>query len=193
MPPKAISDDDLRKAAADVAYEFKMFRQAYKRYLSSVPLPAPVTTGRPPQMATARQWGASLGHNDSTIDVPLTLSTDTAKLSSQCVTHLYRDALLIHFRVLMDFFYEKDEKDDIRAHHYTRGTPRKAPAWHDEFKIKCNKLFAHLTYNRTGYRIREEHHWYDIPDKVKDMEAEITGFLKSLTPESMAWFDVIDG
>jgi hypothetical protein len=179
MPPKTISDDDLRKAATDVAYEFKMFRQACKRYLSPVPLfPAP---------------SQGLGHNDSTINMPLTLWANTATLSSQCMTHLDRDALLIHFRVLMDFFYQKDEKDDIRAHHYTRGTPRKAPAWRDEFGEKCNKLFAHLTYARTAYRIREGHHWFDIPDKVMDMEAEITGFLKALTPERMAWFEVIDG
>jgi len=54
-------------------------------------------------------------------------------------------------------------------------------------------LFAHLTCARTKYRISEAHHWYDIPPKVIDMEAEITGFLKSLTPERLVWFEVTDG
>jgi hypothetical protein len=182
-----ISDDSLRKAALDVAYEFKLFREAYKRYRSP-DLPAPV----PPIIP---ELSLSRGHNDSTINMPLTLSANTATLSPQSMAHLDRDALLIHFRVLMDFFYggEEKRKDDIRAHHYTRGAPRNAPTWHVEFREKCNKLFAHLTYSRTAYRIRDGHHWYDIPEKVMDMEAEITGFLMSLTPERMAWFEVIDG
>jgi hypothetical protein len=117
------------------------------------------------------------------------MGLDTATLSPHCMIYLDRDALLIHFRVLMDFFYAADCRDDIRAHHYTRGAPRTAPAWHPEFKTKCNKLFAHLTYDRTAYRITDEHHWFDIPDKVEDMEGEITSFLQSLTTERRAWFE----
>jgi hypothetical protein len=178
MSPKTMTDDKLRSAAIDVAYEFKLFRHAWDRYRSLVS----------PTFSTPL-----LGHNDSTINMPLTLSAKTATLSSQCVTHLNRDALLIHFRVLMDFFFnEKEEQDDIRARHYTLGAPRKAPAWYGEFSLKCNKLFAHLTYNRIAYRIDENNYWYDIPDKVLDMETEIIGFLKSLTLERLAWFDVID-
>jgi len=185
MPQRTDDDDGLRKAAVDVAYEFKLFRQAYKRYRS------PELLGAVPPIFPPLSLGR--GHNDSAINMPLTLSASTATLPSQSTAHLDRDALLIHFRVLMDFFYLGELKDDIRAHHYARGKPRNAPAWHDEFREKCNKLFAHLTYTRTDYRIREDHHWHEIPDRVVDMEAEITSFLKSLTPERMAWFEVIDG
>jgi hypothetical protein len=118
---------------------------------------------------------------------------NAATLSPQCMIYLDRDALLIHFRVLMDFFFKRDpRRDDILAHHYTRRTPRETPAWHGDFKTKCDKLFAHLTYHRTASRIAEAHHWHEIPDRVNDMQAEITGFLKSLTPERMLWFEVID-
>ena len=125
MLTKSISDDDLRKAATDVAYEFKMFRQACKRYFS----PVPPTFVEPPP---------GLGHNDSTINMPLTLQANAAPLSAQCVSPLDRDAFLIHFRVLMDFFYQKEEKDDIRAHHYTCETPESLP--HGPMSLKGNVI-----------------------------------------------------
>ena len=181
MSPKTISDEKLRKAAVDVAYEFKMFREARSRYMSPI---QPVTGAH-----GAGLGGAGLGHNDSRAGIPLPLSASTSTFSPTSRTYLDRDALLIHTRVLMDFFFGQGIHDDVLAHHYTGATPRTAPPWCDAFKLKCNKLYAHLTYERTARRERDDHHWYDVP--VKEIEAEITNFLKSLTPERQEWFQVV--
>jgi len=115
-------------------------------------------------------------------------------LSLTYMPYLDRDALLIHLRVLMDFIYKGEDRDDVRAHHYIPGgQPLNAPEWYKDFRDKCNKLFAHLTYGRTEFRVRQAHHWREIPERVESLEGAITGFLRSLTPERRAWFDLTDG
>lgn len=179
--PITVPEDKLRKAAVDVAYEFKMFREARNRYMSPIRSVAGA--------AAAGFGGAGLGHNDSRAGMPLPLSATTSTFSPTYTAYLDRDALLIHTRVLMDFFYGAGGGDDVLAHHFTGATRRSVPPWPKAFRIKCNKLFAHLTYERTARRDRDEHHWYDIP--VKEIEAEITKFLNSLTPERQEWFQVV--
>ncbi len=170
-------DDKLRQAAIDVAYEFKMFREARNRYLMSV-------------LPTAA--GVQLGHNDSRAGMPLTISAAAGAPSSHYAAYLNRDALLIHIRILGDFFYKPDDEDDIRAHHYRGGGPRQPPAWSGDFNKKCNKLFAHLTYRRAEYRVRDEHHWHEVPGWTQDIDVDITQFLESLTAEQRNWFQVSD-
>jgi hypothetical protein len=82
MPPK--DDEELQSAAIDVAYEFKLFREAHQRYfLNTRPVGSP-----------------GLGHNNSMADMPLMLSANQTALPSQDSTdHLNRDALLIHVRI----------------------------------------------------------------------------------------------
>lgn len=177
MVSKNIPEEALRNAATDVAYEFKMLREARRRYFAAVSpaLPDP-----------------SLGSNNAAIPVPLTLSAN-ATTPAELLSYLDRDALLIHLRVLIDFFFGKETQDDVRAHHYTGEAPRPYPAWYVEFREKCNKLFAHLTLDRTTRRLTARHEWYEIPTVATDMEAEISRFLislKSLRPERLAWFGV---
>jgi len=169
-------EDKLRQAAIDVAYELKMFREARNRYIKPVLLTAS---------------GAQLGHNDSRAGMPLTMSASAGAPSPQYADYLDRDALLIHIRILSDFFYKPSHDDDIRAHDYIGGGPRQPPAWARDFSKKCNKLFAHLTYRRTEYRARDEHHWHEVPGWVNDIDAEMTHFLESLIVEQRKWFQVV--
>jgi len=187
MTSKTVSDDDLREAATDVVYEFKLFRHAKARYVS-----APVISS-PQHPSSLSPMFPSRGNNDAMLGIPLTLQVGTASMSSLAENHLERDALLIHFRVLMDFFYGDGKfEGDVLAHHFTGGARREAPRWHSEFKTKCDRLFAHLTYYRARCRIRDDHHWYEIPAYAGDLEGEIAAFLGSLLPERREWFGVID-
>jgi hypothetical protein len=198
-----MDDDKLREAAIDVAYEFKMFHRASSRLdrRRSSPgsdgseIQAPLVFASPP-----------LGHNDSAASLPLPFPAPSpGNNASAGLTYsgapfqqmpairsdlLDIEALLIHFRNLMEFFYTKKQKKDdlVLATHYTCEAPRGTPAWHDDFNQRCQNLLAHLTYDRTRRRSKNEHHWYDVLEKISYMESEITGFLNSLTPERRAWF-----
>ena len=187
------TDAQLKEAAVDVAYEFKMFNLASRRLDRLSP---------------------SLGHNNSMVSVPLALPASAAssfstannsapvapvpispwQASQQAANSpgdlLDIEALLLHFRNLMEFFYTKSlEKDNlVLAHHYHNSGPLPKRPWAHDFNIRCNNLLAHLTYFRSDKRRLNEHHWCDILEKVRYMEEEIVGFLDSLTPERKEWF-----
>jgi hypothetical protein len=178
------TEADLKEAATDVVFEFKMFRQGWSRLDVSSP---------------------SLGKNTSATDLSLTATSlpmavsswSTAKNNAPIVpvatpTSDYHniEGILIHFRNLIEFFFtEKEDKDDlVLAHHYTGKAPQKAPAWAKAYGQRCNELLAHLTYRRTQYRQNDNHHWTDILEMYRQMDDEIIGFLDCLTPERRAWF-----
>jgi len=190
-PSSAVGGDmdekKMREAAIDVAYECKMFREACNRYLSDHP-----TVTVSPTLGHTVTENPTLGHNDSTAGIRLTAFATTPAQLPRYTKYLDRDALLIHFRVLIDFFYKGDEQDDVRAHHYTGGAPRQRPAWCADFERKCNKLFAHLTYRRTEYRDLDRHHWHELPQHASEMNAELARFLASLDANQRAWFQVAD-
>lgn len=169
------TDADLKEAAVDVAFEFKMFRQG----LSLLDLASP-----------------TLGNNNAAADLALIGGYQTAKNTTPSPTQLVTpfrniEGILIHFRNLIEFFFtERQEKGDlVLAHHFTGQPSQKAPTWAREYGQRCNELLAHLTYRRTNYRQHDEHHWTDILDKCRQMDAEITTFLSGLTPDRRAWFN----
>jgi hypothetical protein len=91
----------------------------------------------------------------------------------------------------MEFFYTKvPQKDNLVLAHYYTDNPKGivVPSWEKNFTIRCNNLLAHLTFERINLRSRDEHHWPDLGEKVRDMEAEINRFLGSLKPERRNWF-----
>lgn len=176
------SDNELRAATIHVAYEIKMFREAWKRLDSHSP---------------------SLGYNNSAVLIPLAPpaniptplftsnnSTPTPQIPDDSLLGV--EALLVHFRNLMEFFYTPyPNKDDlVLAQHYTGGAPpQKRPTWVTTSNRRCGELLAHLTYRRSVYLNNNQHHWNGLPELVEKMEEQITAFLDSLTPERKAWFE----
>jgi hypothetical protein len=178
------TDADCKKAATDIAFEFKMFRLGLRRLDASSP---------------------SLGNNNSAAYLPLSVTSPSIPMAPFPTSNSNLPAMqntsdtggfdniegiLIHFRNLIEFFFTpKPEKGDlVLAQHYTGEPPRKAPAWAREYGRRCNELLAHLTYHRTHYRDRDEHHWPDILEKCRHMDNEITAFLSCLTTEKREWF-----
>jgi len=170
------TEQDLQQAAVDVAFEFKMFRQAWARLDVSSP---------------------SLGHNNSAGDFPLSVSYDpsgnnaTTKLAAPTSDFHEVEGILVHFRNLIEFFFtDRPEKNDlILAHHYTGQAQQQIPVWAKRYEQRCNELLAHLTYRRSNhYRQNGEHHWTDIAEKYGLMDGAITEFLNFLSPERRAWF-----
>jgi len=169
------TEDDLRRAAVDVAFEFKMFRQGWSRLdVSSL----------------------SLGHNNSAGGVPLTTShyvsgTSVTTIAGPISDFQNIEGVLLHFRNLIEFFFTgKPERNDlVLAHHFTGNAPQNLPAWAKTYEQRCNELLAHLTYRRSNhYRQNNEHHWPDIADKCRLMDNTITEFLNFLPSERKAWF-----
>jgi hypothetical protein len=170
------TDAELRLAAVDVAFEFKMFLQAWRRLDVS------------PQ---------SLGHNNSAVELPLAISfnasgTSIATTRGGPTSSFHNiEGVLVHFRNLIEFFFtgKAERRGLVLAHHYTGDAPRKIPAWAKEYEQRCNELLSHLTYRRSShYRQNNEHHWPDITEKCHLMDRTIADFLNSLPPEKRAWF-----
>jgi len=170
---RAKTEANLKQAAIDVKFEFKMFRQGLGRLdLSS---PSPGNNNWAEVVSLTPTAGATAGNSTSS---PSTTG--------------FRDieGVLIHFRNLIEFFFtESQDKDDlVLAHHFTGDQPQKSPAWAKEYQRRCSELLAHLTYGRTRYRQNDEHHWPDIVEKCRLMNDEINAFLNRLSPERRAWF-----
>ena len=106
---------------------------------------------------------------------------------------LIREAFLIHFRNLLDFFYgSKTFATDALADDYMDSSSAWTPnvtAWWNEDKIRCNKLLAHLTYERVEYEKSGELKWKrDFISQTKHIQDEWRAFLAALTAERKAWF-----
>jgi hypothetical protein len=176
------TEAELKEAAIDVAFEFKMLRQGWYRLDVS---------------------SATLGNNNSAANIPLATTPPTNAATSlstannnaplvQVVDDMAFhniEGILIHYRNLIEFFFsEKTDDDLVLACHYTGASPKQAPPWAKAYRLRCNNLLAHLTYRRTAYRQKDEHHWPDIWEQCRFMNDEITAFLNSLPPERRAWF-----
>ncbi len=173
------TEDELRGAALDVAFEFRMFRQAMGR----------LDAGSP-----------SVGHNNSTAGCMTPTSGGVTITAMNCTPTEEGTAgpndfhnvegILVHFRNLVEFFFTTSRsKDDlVLAHHFTGRDPQGPPTWARDYGRRCNELLSHLTYSRADYRQNDHHHWPDILEKGQLMEREINEFLSSLSPERRTWF-----
>jgi len=104
---------------------------------------------------------------------------------------LILEALLLHFRNVIDFFYtDSQQSDDVRACHFfsdpTQWKPV-VPDWYREYKTRCNKLLAHLTYSRIDFKRRNDMTW-QLTDKLRHIRRTWELFLRSLPAERRAWF-----
>ena len=101
------------------------------------------------------------------------------------------EALLLHFRNIIDFFYtDSHNRDDVRACDFFPGPAQwkpEVPDWYREYKARCNKLLAHLTYSRTDFKRRNRMTWH-LTDKLRDIQGAWRLFLRTLPPERAAWF-----
>jgi hypothetical protein len=100
------------------------------------------------------------------------------------------EAFLVHYRNLLVFFNKASANDDVLAVRYAPGWTHTVPAKFEHDKQRCNRLLAHLSYRRSGYRIRNEMVWPDVPGKAQYIEDLFAAFLQSLTPERYEWFPV---
>jgi hypothetical protein len=104
---------------------------------------------------------------------------------------LVREAFLVHYRNLIDFFYEKKGwPSDARAADYIEGSiawKANRPPWVAAERERCHKLLAHLTYDRVAYAASGSMTW-DLEDKIDHLRAEWRAFLAALPPARRGWF-----
>jgi len=169
------TDDDLRNAAIDVTFEFKMLQQGWNRLDVSSP---------------------SLGQNNSAGNIALSVpynpsanSTPQTSPAGDMTDFQNIEGILIHFRNLIRFFFTQGSAKEVSARHFTGKTLQLMPVWAQEYKQRCDELLAHLTYRRSShYRPNNLHHWPDIGEKCRLMNETINEFLNSLPPERKVWF-----
>jgi hypothetical protein len=100
------------------------------------------------------------------------------------------EALLVHFRNLLDFFYGHPGKDLVHASHFfcdaAEWRPTR-PTWLKEYRTRCNKLLAHLTYSRVEYARKGEMDWA-VDEQMQHLRGRWNQFLEQLPPERRGWF-----
>jgi hypothetical protein len=103
------------------------------------------------------------------------------------------ESLLLHTRVLLDFFDKTDRcKDDVLASDFVPNwadlRPAPGPYFADEDrKERLNKALAHLTLKRLDY----DHHdkKWNIPAIRREIGIAIDAFIDNLPPDRRPWFD----
>jgi hypothetical protein len=194
---KSITEAELRNAAFDVEYEFARFRIGWRRLERSSSAPGQSNTAavdftglqQPPCVSY------SLGNNNATAVVAAgVVMSNRGALQAMPADpdpeHAIIEHVLLHFRVLIEFFFHSSsDKGYIHAGDFTevRQSERR-PNWVNEYEGRCNDLIAHLSFKRIGYRQSDKHHWNDILQKCRLMDAEIARFLAALPSERRAWF-----
>lgn len=100
------------------------------------------------------------------------------------------EGFLLHFRNLIDFFCVGPKQDDVHASHFFPNAadwkPTK-PTWLKEYRTRCHKLLAHLTYSRLEYARRGEMDWV-LDEQIEHLRACWKQFLDQLPPERRGWF-----
>jgi hypothetical protein len=172
-----ISEADLQRMAPHIRWEFEMFRLAAEK---SGMLGA----------------GASVAQSETTTVVLMSSGSFHVK-QHKTVESLIFEALLIHFRILLQFFYASRQKGvipravdgDVLARDYVGPLwhPTR-PSWLPECWQRCNKLLAHLTIERPNYIENRTIAWQGFEGKVQHIEAGYAAFFRSLSPEKKPWF-----
>ena len=113
------------------------------------------------------------------------------KIPEEKGKRLILEALLLHFRNMLDFLFgEAKQPDDVHASDFFTDASKWKPSrpdWLDEYRRRCNKLLAHLTYSRLNYSRRGEMVW-KLEDKLQRIHEVWEEFLAKLPPERRRWF-----
>ena len=106
--------------------------------------------------------------------------------------NLVLEALLLHARILRDFFATSGNPDDILARDFVRQMPRVAMPYLRSRKSRnrLNRLLAHASYSRR--RLSKD---WDVRTIVQELSGAMRTFLSHLRgeyPRRVAWFGVLD-
>jgi hypothetical protein len=177
------TEADLEAVAAHIVFEFKMFQEGYRRVdVAGAGSPIGHNSSaanillREPSLPKSQQPSSS--NNATGVTIP---GDDTARF-------LNLEATLIHFRNLIEFFFTAKENGNLVLAHHFVGSRKVEPKWAEEYRIRCNNLLAHLTYQRSALRDKNLHHWPDVLQKCELLDQEISEFLNKLPPERKVWF-----
>ncbi len=104
------------------------------------------------------------------------------------------EALLLHLRVLLDFFFPRGtvrDSDVIMLDFLPDPPPdlKTLPAWVDGYRLRLDRLLSHLTYKRLDYRKGQQMDWADLPERLNDMAAFVGAFIDALDSERRRWFE----
>jgi hypothetical protein len=114
-----------------------------------------------------------------------------ARLEDTDEQRLILEALLLHFRNVVDFFFESARgSDGIHASDFFPEPDHwkpPAPAWVPQYRRRCNKLLSHLTYSRIEYGKKREMGWH-LDDKLASISGTWNEFLGTLPNYRAAWF-----
>lgn len=102
-----------------------------------------------------------------------------------------RESFLLHFRNVAQFLYGKEKfPNDCVVQHYLNGvtwTPT-TPQWYRDDMGRCNKLLAHLTYERVDFERDAKMVWKGIPEKAAYLINKWQAFVRALPADRRAWF-----
>jgi hypothetical protein len=100
------------------------------------------------------------------------------------------ESMLLHFRVLRDFFGEKPKdgnapkKDDVRAEEYLTKWSPSGDALFADTRNRINKRLTHLTWER----LKEGQDWPELDAMKKAIDDTVERFIKALPPNEAGWF-----
>ena len=107
-----------------------------------------------------------------------------------CMSAMLRESLLIHMRLMLDFFYPRKTFNpkfrDVFVLDYLPAWSRPEPAWIDPYRKKIDEQLAHLTINRVRMPP-----WGD--KEILHINALIDEFLGALAPGKLALYDPRNG
>ena len=99
------------------------------------------------------------------------------------------ESLLIHTRILRDFFYKPATHDDIVASHFVPDWSSLRPPQNEYLSVRrdrFDKAIAHLSLKRIEYESNEKK--WNL-DAIRDsIEKPMKKFLETLSPDRVSWF-----
>jgi hypothetical protein len=106
-------------------------------------------------------------------------------------TYAFLESYLLHARVLHDFFYKDQSRDDIVAEHFVDQWVSLRPArdpylGDEERKKRLDKGLAHLTLKRLEYDVQDKK--WNIEAVEAAIETPMKRFLELLPEERKPWF-----
>lgn len=108
---------------------------------------------------------------------------------------MIRESCLVHFRLLLDFFYprvcpERSKYEDVFASDFfPNGLPpelEQQPEWLEDYRNQLDWRLAHLTLKRLEFE--QWPYWDPIPE-FAHMQSTIELFLAALPEEQRGWFN----